>query len=91
MTAFTSVRRTALGALTVLAGALFAAPAQAQNYPVTSGQRATAQQVAFKAIVKVSMHLASLSANTTTALFRQIANNAAFVLMVLKPCCVGLK
>jgi hypothetical protein len=50
MTAFTSVWRTALGALTVLAGAMLAAPAQAQNYPVTSGQRATAQQVAERGV-----------------------------------------
>jgi len=45
MTAFTSVRRTALGALTIIAGALLVMPAQAQNYPISSGQRATAQQV----------------------------------------------
>ena len=51
MTAFTSVRRTALGALTTLAGAvLVALPAQAQNYPVTSTQRATAQQVSERGI-----------------------------------------
>lgn len=51
MTAFTSVRRTALGALTTLAGAvLVAMPAQAQNYPVTSTQRATAQQVSERGI-----------------------------------------
>ncbi len=41
MTAFTSVRRTALGALTIIAGALLVMPAQAQNYPISSGQRAT--------------------------------------------------
>ena len=51
MTAFTSVRRTALGALTIIAGAvLVAAPAQAQNYPVSSGQRATAQQVSERGV-----------------------------------------
>ena len=50
MTAFTSVRRTALGALTVLAGALLAVPVQAQNFPVSSGQRATAQQVAERGV-----------------------------------------
>ena len=51
MTAFTSVRRTALGALTTLAGAvLVALPAQAQNYPVTSTQRATAKQVSERGI-----------------------------------------
>ncbi len=46
MTAFTSARLTALGALTVAAGALLVAPAQAQNYPISGQQRATAQQVA---------------------------------------------
>ena len=40
MTAFTSMRRTALGALTIIAGALLVMPAQAQNYPISSGQRA---------------------------------------------------
>ena len=45
MTAFTSVRRTAPGALTIIAGALLVAPGQAQNYPISSSQRATAQQV----------------------------------------------
>ena len=51
MTAFTSVRRSALGALTILAGAvLMALPAQAQNYPISSEQRATAQQVSERGI-----------------------------------------
>ncbi len=50
MTAFTSVRRTALGALSIIAGAMLAAPVQAQNYPVTGGQRATAQQVSERGI-----------------------------------------
>lgn len=50
MTAFTSVRRTALGALTIVAGALLVAPAQAQNRPISSGQRATAQQVSERGI-----------------------------------------
>ena len=51
MTAFTSVRRTALGALTLIAGAvLVALPAQAQNYPVSGTQRATAQQVSERGI-----------------------------------------
>lgn len=50
MTAFTSVRRTALGALTLLAGAMLAAPVQAQNFPISSGQRATAQQVSERGI-----------------------------------------
>lgn len=51
MTAFTGVRRTALGALTIIAGAtLVALPAQAQNYPVSSAQRATAQQVSERGI-----------------------------------------
>lgn len=50
MTAFTSVRRTALGALTLVAGALLAAPVQAQSYPVSSGQRATAQEVSERGI-----------------------------------------
>ncbi len=50
MTAFTGVRRTALGALTIVAGALLVAPAQAQNHPVSSGQRATAQQVSERGI-----------------------------------------
>ncbi len=50
MTAFTSVRLTALGALTVAAGVLLVAPAQAQNYPISSQQRATAQQVAQRGV-----------------------------------------
>lgn len=51
MTAFTSVRRTALGALTIVAGAvLMALPAQAQNYPISGEQRATAQAVAERGI-----------------------------------------
>ncbi|MFT4241635.1 MAG: LysM domain-containing protein [Acidovorax sp.] len=51
MTAFTSVRRTALGALTIIAGAiLVVAPAQAQNYPITPHQRATAQQVSERGV-----------------------------------------
>lgn len=50
MTAFTSVRRTALGALSILAGAMLAAPVQAQSYPITGGQRATAQQVSERGI-----------------------------------------
>ena len=51
MTAFTSVRRSALGALTIIAGAvLMALPAQAQNYPISSEQRATAQQVSERGI-----------------------------------------
>ena len=51
MTALTSVRQTAIGALTLLAGALMAAlPAQAQNYPISGEQRATAQQVAARGV-----------------------------------------
>ena len=50
MTAFTSVRRTALGALTIIAGAMLVMPVQAQNYPISSGQRATAQQVAERGV-----------------------------------------
>ena len=50
MTAFTRVRQNALGALTVFAGALLVAPAQAQNFPISSGQRATAQQVAERGV-----------------------------------------
>lgn len=51
MTAFTSVRRTALGALTIIAGAtLVVAPAQAQNYPISASQRATAQQVSERGV-----------------------------------------
>lgn len=58
MMAFTSVRRTALGAFFVAAGAVLVMPAQAQNFPVSSGQRATAQQVAERGIP-----LAELAAN----------------------------
>ena len=50
MTAFTSVRQTALGALTIIAGVLLGSSAQAQNYPVSSDQRATAQQVSERGI-----------------------------------------
>lgn len=51
MTALTSVRQTAIGALTLLAGALMTAlPAQAQNYPISGEQRATAQQVAARGV-----------------------------------------
>ena len=50
MTAFTSVRRTALGALTIIAGAMLVMPVQAQNYPISGGQRATAQQVAERGV-----------------------------------------
>lgn len=51
MTAFTSVRRTALGALTIIAGTvLVALPAQAQNRSVSGEQRATAQQVSEQGI-----------------------------------------
>ncbi|CAN7626694.1 LysM peptidoglycan-binding domain-containing protein [Acidovorax sp. LjRoot129] len=51
MTAFTSVRRTALGALTLIAGAILVAlPAQAQNYPISGTQRATAQEVSERGI-----------------------------------------
>ncbi|MBU1352941.1 MAG: LysM peptidoglycan-binding domain-containing protein [Gammaproteobacteria bacterium] len=50
MTAFTSVQRTALGALTIIAGAMLVAPAQAQNFPISGGQRATAQQVSERGI-----------------------------------------
>lgn len=50
MTAFSSVRRTALGALTIIAGAMLVMPVQAQNYPISSDQRATAQQVAQRGV-----------------------------------------
>lgn len=50
MTAFTSVRRTALGALTIVAGAMLVMPVQAQNFPISSGQRATAQQVSERGV-----------------------------------------
>ena len=59
MTAFTGVRRTALGALTITAGAvLVTLPAQAQNHPISNQQRATAQQVSERGIP-----LAELAAN----------------------------
>jgi len=50
MTASTSVRRTALGALTIIAGAMLVMPVQAQNHPISSGQRATAQQVSERGV-----------------------------------------
>lgn len=50
MTAFTSARLTALGALTVAAGALLVAPAQAQNHPISGQQRATAQEVSQRGV-----------------------------------------
>lgn len=50
MTAFASVRRTALGALSIIAGAMLVAPVQAQNYPISGGQRATAQQVSERGV-----------------------------------------
>lgn len=50
MKAFTSVRRIALGALTIAAGAILVAPAQAQNHPISASQRATAQQVSERGI-----------------------------------------
>lgn len=51
MTAFTSMRRNALGALTILAGAtLCTLSAHAQGYPVSGDQRATAQQVSERGI-----------------------------------------
>lgn len=50
MTAPARVRVTALGALALLAGAALAPAAQAQNYPITSEQRSTAQQVASRGI-----------------------------------------
>lgn len=50
MTAFTSVRQTALGALSIIAGALLVMPAQAQNYPISNSQRATAQQVSERGV-----------------------------------------
>ncbi len=59
MTAFTSVQRTALGALTIFAGAmLVVSAAQAQNYPISGGQRATAQQVS-----ELGVPLAELTPN----------------------------
>lgn len=50
MTAFTSARLTALGVLTVAAGALLVAPAQAQNHPISGQQRATAQEVSQRGV-----------------------------------------
>ena len=50
MKAFTSVRRTALGALTIIAGSMLVMPVQAQSYPVSGDQRATAQQVAERGV-----------------------------------------
>ena len=44
------LRATALGALAVLTGSLLTWPAHAQNLPVTSDQRATAQQVASRGV-----------------------------------------
>ena len=43
-------RLTTVSALTVLAASLLATAAQAQNFPITSNQRATAEQVAQKGI-----------------------------------------
>jgi len=50
MAALHRVRGTALAALSLLAGAWLAVPAQAQNYPITSDQRSTAQQVASRGV-----------------------------------------
>ena len=50
MAAQARMRVTALGALALLAGAAMAPAAQAQNYPITSEQRATAQQVASRGV-----------------------------------------
>lgn len=51
MTAFTSMRRNALGALTILAGAtLCTLSAHAQGHSVSGDQRATAQQVSERGI-----------------------------------------
>lgn len=50
MATFTGVRRAALGALTFMAATLATAPAQALTYPITTGQRATAQQVAHQGV-----------------------------------------
>lgn len=58
MATFTVRPRAALGVLTLVAAAWCAVPAQAQSHPVTSGQRATAQQVAHQGIA-----LAELSPN----------------------------
>jgi len=58
MTALARKRGVALGAVAVLAGALLAPAAQAQNYPISAQQRATAQQVAARGVP-----LAELAAN----------------------------
>jgi len=50
MTAAARVRATACSTLVVLAGALAAGAVQAQNYPITPAQRATAQQVASRGV-----------------------------------------
>ena len=51
MTAFTSVRRTALGALTIIAGALLVMHRlRRRTTPISSGQRATAQQVSERGV-----------------------------------------
>lgn len=50
MMAITSVQRTAVGALTIVAAALACTPAMAQKYPITDAQRSTAQQVSEKGI-----------------------------------------
>lgn len=50
LTASRRLRTTAIGALAVLAGSLLSVSAQAQNYPVTADQRATAQQVASRGV-----------------------------------------
>ncbi len=50
MTAAARVRATAFSTLAVLAGALAAGAVQAQNYPITPAQRATAQQVASRGV-----------------------------------------
>jgi nucleoid-associated protein YgaU len=42
--------KVALATLTLLAGALTAAPSWAQNFPITAGQRATANEVAQKGV-----------------------------------------
>lgn len=50
MTSTARGRATALGVLAMLAGAVMAPAAQAQNHPVTAAQRATAQQVASRGV-----------------------------------------
>jgi hypothetical protein len=50
MRAAARVRATAFSTLAVLAGALAAGAVQAQNYPITPAQRATAQQVASRGV-----------------------------------------